>query len=89
MALAGALINKPHIILADEPTGNLDTKTGDRVMDFLTYLNKQGRTIIIVTHDTELARKYAKVIYSLRDGKIESVEKKIKGKWRKQKIGKS
>jgi len=85
VAIARALANKPDIILADEPTGNLDTKTGDKVMEFLTSLNKKRRTVIIVTHDNELARKYAKIIYSLRDGKIESVEKKIGEKWRKQK----
>ncbi len=85
VAIARALANNPEIILADEPTGNLDTKTGDNVMEFLTSINKKGRTIIIITHDQDLARKYAKVIYSLRDGKVESVENKIGGKWRKQK----
>lgn len=88
VAIARALANKPDIILADEPTGNLDTKTGNKVMEFLTGLNKKGRTIIIVTHDTEVAREYAKIIYSLRDGKIENIEKKIAGKWRKQRINK-
>ena len=83
VAIARSLANKPNILLADEPTGNLDTKTGNRVMKFLTDLNKKGRTIIIVTHDSEIARNYAKTIYSLRDGKIESVEKKTHGKWRK------
>ena len=83
VAIARALANKPDIILADEPTGNLDTKTGNRVMKFLTDLNKKGRTIIIVTHDSEIAREHAKTIYSIRDGKIESVEKKTHGKWRK------
>jgi len=86
VAIARSLANKPDIILADEPTGNLDTKTGDRVMKFLTGLNKKGRTIIIVTHDPDIARTYAKTIYSIRDGKIESIEKKVKNKWKKQKI---
>jgi putative ABC transport system ATP-binding protein len=86
VAIARALANKPDIILADEPTGNLDTKTGDRVMEFLTSLNKKGRTIIIITHDDNLARKYAKIIYSLRDGKIESVERKIGENWKKQNV---
>jgi len=86
VAIARSLANKPDIILADEPTGNLDTKTGDRVMKFLTVLNKKGRTIIIVTHDPDIARTYAKTIYSIRDGKIESIEKKVKNKWKKQKI---
>jgi len=85
VAIARALANKPDVILADEPTGNLDTKTGDKVMGFLTHLNKKGRTIIIVTHDTDIARKYAKTIYSIRDGKVEAIEKKIKNKWKKQK----
>jgi len=83
VAIARALANKPDIILADEPTGNLDTKTGDKVMDFLTDLNKKGRTIIMVTHDPELAEKYARTIYSIRDGKVEYIKKKIKDKWKK------
>jgi len=86
VAIARALANKPDIILADEPTGNLDTKTGQKVMNFLKNLNKKGRTIIIVTHDSEIAREYAKTIYSIRDGKIEFLEKKISGKWKKQKL---
>jgi len=86
VAIARALANRPDVILADEPTGNLDTKTGDRMMQFLTGLNKKGRTIIIVTHDSEVARAYAKTIYSIRDGKIEQVEKKIGDKWKKQKV---
>jgi len=77
VAIARALANKPEVILADEPTGNLDTKTGDKMMDFLTDLNKKGRTIIMVTHDPELAKKYANKIYSLRDGKIEYIHKNI------------
>lgn len=88
VAIARALANHPDVILADEPTGNLDTKTGARVMKFLEDLNKKGRTIIIVTHDPEVAREYAKTLYSLRDGKIESLEKKIKGKWKKIKLQK-
>ncbi|MFH1585592.1 MAG: ABC transporter ATP-binding protein [archaeon] len=85
VAIARALANRPEILLADEPTGNLDTKTGDKVMDFLKYMNERGRTIIIVTHDPELARKYARTIYSIRDGEIEFVIKKDKGKWKKTK----
>ena len=86
VAIARALANKPDIILADEPTGNLDTKTGKMVMSFLTELNNKGKTIIIITHDPEIAKEYAKTIYLLRDGKIEAYEKKINGKWKKQKI---
>lgn len=81
VAIARALANNPEVILADEPTGNLDTKTGEMVMEFLERLNKEGKTIIIVTHNSELAKKHAKTIYSVRDGKIENIEKKIKGKW--------
>jgi len=88
VAIARSLANKPEILLADEPTGNLDTKTGDRVMGFLQDLNKKGRTIIIVTHDPELAKKYARTIYSIRDGQVEFVEKKTKNKWKKVKIPK-
>jgi putative ABC transport system ATP-binding protein len=88
VAIARALANKPDIILADEPTGNLDTKTGNRVMEFLKVLNNKGRTIIIVTHDAEVARNYAKIIYSIRDGKIENIEEKVKEKWKKKRMGK-
>lgn len=84
VAVARALSNNPEVILADEPTGNLDTKTGEKVMKFLNELNEKGKTIIIVTHDSELARKHAKTIYTLKDGKIENIEKKSKGKWKKQ-----
>ena len=84
VAIARSLANDPEILLADEPTGNLDSVTGEKVMTFLDNLNKQGRTIIIVTHDPNLARKHAKKLYSLRDGKVESYEKKINRKWVKQ-----
>ena len=80
VAIARALANDPEVILADEPTGNLDTRTGEIVMHFLDKLNKEGTTIIMVTHDSDVAKKHAKTIYSLRDGKIESVMKKVKGK---------
>ncbi len=76
VAIARALANNPEIILADEPTGNLDTKTGEIVIGFLEKLNKEGNTIIMVTHDPELAKKYAKTIYWLKDGKIEKITKK-------------
>ena len=71
VAIARALSNDPDIILADEPTGNLDTKTGNIVMEFLEKLNKEGKTIIMVTHDPNLAREYADVVYWLKDGKLE------------------
>ena len=82
VAIARALANNPDIILADEPTGNLDTKTGEIVIEFLQKLNKEGRTIIIVTHDPELAMTHAKTVYWLKDGKIEKVTKKVSGKWK-------
>jgi putative ABC transport system ATP-binding protein len=81
VAIARALANDPEVILADEPTGNLDTHTGEMVMAFLNKLNDEGKTIIIVTHNPELAKEHAKTIYSVRDGKIEWVEKKVNGKW--------
>ena len=69
VAIARALINDPEIILADEPTGNLDTKTGEEIMSVLKDLNKKGKTIILVTHNNELAKLADKVI-KLKDGKI-------------------
>jgi putative ABC transport system ATP-binding protein len=70
VAIARALANDPEVILADEPTGNLDSKTGEQVMEILKNLNKQGKTIILVTHNPEMA-KQAKKIIKLKDGKIE------------------
>lgn len=75
VAIARSLANNPEVILADEPTGNLDTKTGEKVMSFLSDLNKQGRTVIIITHDPEKAKRYAKTIYWLKDGIVEKVTK--------------
>ncbi len=88
VAIARALSNDPEVILADEPTGNLDTKTGEMVMKFLNKLNDEGKTIIIVTHNPELAKEHAKTIYSIKDGNLESIEKKVKGKWINLKIKK-
>jgi len=70
VAIARALANNPEVILADEPTGNLDSKTGNEIMGMFLKLNKEGRTIIIVTHDLEKAR-YANKVIRLRDGKID------------------
>lgn len=78
VAIARALANNPDVILADEPTGNLDTKTGEKVMSFLQDLNKRGTTIIMVTHDPEKAQKYAHTVYWLKDGKVEKVTRKKK-----------
>ena len=69
VAIARALANDPEVILADEPTGNLDSKTGEAVLKILKKLNKEGKTIIVVTHNLEMARQ-AKRIIRLRDGKI-------------------
>ena len=80
VAIARSLANEPEVILADEPTGNLDSKTGKIVMDFLEKMNNEGRTIIMVTHDPDLAQEYADVVYWLRDGKVEKITKKKIGK---------
>jgi putative ABC transport system ATP-binding protein len=82
VAVARALANDPDIILADEPTGNLDTVTGEKVMNLLYKLNKEGKTIIIVTHELEVAENHTSKIYWLKDGKVEKITKKIEGKWK-------
>ncbi len=71
VAIARALINNPSIILADEPTGNLDSKTGDEIMLFFEELHNKGNTIILVTHEEYIA-EHAKRIIRIRDGQIES-----------------
>jgi lipoprotein-releasing system ATP-binding protein len=70
-AIARALINQPRLLLADEPTGNLDSKTGYGILDILAELNQQGQTILMVTHDDRIARKAGRII-RLSDGKIVS-----------------
>jgi putative ABC transport system ATP-binding protein len=69
VAIARALSNDPEVILADEPTGNLDSKTGEEVVKIFEELNKEGKTIIMVTHDHNMA-KHAKKVYRLKDGII-------------------
>lgn len=75
VAIARALINNPSILLADEPTGNLDSKTGDEVMEIFGKIQSAGNTVILVTHEEEIA-DYAKRIVRLRDGVIESDNRK-------------
>ena len=69
VAVARALANDPEVILADEPTGNLDTKRGEEIAKMLTQLNKEGKTIILITHDLYVAR-HADKIYHLKDGRL-------------------
>jgi putative ABC transport system ATP-binding protein len=69
VAIARALVNDPKILLLDEPTGNLDSKTGKQIMDMIAVLNQEGRTVIMVTHDPTIAR-YASRQITMRDGKV-------------------
>ncbi|HXM98968.1 MAG TPA: ABC transporter ATP-binding protein [Candidatus Dormibacteraeota bacterium] len=79
VAIARALVNDPSIVLADEPTGNLDSKTGEEIMALFANLHKQGNTIILVTHEFDIAQHAHRVIF-IRDGKIASDEAVIKNK---------
>ncbi|WP_305042789.1 ABC transporter ATP-binding protein [Geoalkalibacter sp.] len=73
VAIARALANDPRIILADEPTGNLDTATGIQIMELLGDLNRRGKTVIMVTHEPEIAA-YARHRLHIRDGRIDRIE---------------
>ena len=77
VAVARALVNKPSILLADEPTGNLDSKTGEEIMALFEQLSRKGNTIILVTHEEDIAR-HARRIIRLRDGLIASDEAQSK-----------
>ena len=74
VAMARAIVNRPAIVLADEPTGNLDSKSGASVMELINELHAEGRTIIIITHDRELAASLPRRV-SMRDGQVESDER--------------
>lgn len=76
VAIARAIVNEPDIILADEPTGALDSKTGVQIMDMFTMLNKEGTTVILVTHEAEIA-SYAERTVFVRDGKLTSAEEVV------------
>jgi ABC-type antimicrobial peptide transport system, ATPase component len=71
VAIARSLVNDPSLILADEPTGNLDSKTGEEVMEIFSDLHKKGRTIVMITHDPEMAQYVDRVVY-IKDGYIEN-----------------
>jgi putative ABC transport system ATP-binding protein len=73
VAIARSLVNDPKVLLADEPTGNLDSATGVQIMELLTSLNRQGKTIILVTHEPDIA-EYATCRLHMRDGKVDRVE---------------
>jgi len=75
VAIARALVNEPSILLADEPTGNLDTKTGLEILKLFQKIHSEGNTIIIVSHDKDIAQQAHRIIY-LRDGEIEKEERK-------------
>ena len=79
VAIARALVNNPKIIFADEPTGNLDSKSGKEIKEMLTDLHQEGRTIVMVTHDPEMAQIGSRIV-TIKDGKVDSdLENKRRG----------
>jgi putative ABC transport system ATP-binding protein len=79
VAIARALVNQPSIILADEPTGNLDSKTGDEIMALFEKLHAQGNTIVLVTHEHDVAEHAHRIVH-IKDGKVFSDEKTARGR---------
>ena len=75
VAIARALVNNPSLLLADEPTGNLDSKTGQEILNLFHKIHSQGNTIIMVTHDMDIAQQAQRILF-VRDGKIEREERK-------------
>ncbi len=75
VAIARALVNNPSLLLADEPTGNLDSKTGQEILNLFHKIHSQGNTILIVTHDMDIAQQAQRILF-VRDGKIEREERK-------------
>ena len=76
VAIARALVNNPSIIFADEPTGNLDTKTGEEIMNLFKQLHRNGQTIIVITHENEIADQTERII-TVKDGLIESDKRSV------------
>jgi len=77
VAIARAIVNRPNLIIADEPTGALDSKTSREIMDIFTKLNQDGTTVIMVTHDSEVAEYAMRTVY-IRDGRLYNDEKSVK-----------
>ena len=77
VAIARALVNDPAIVMADEPTGNLDTKSGSEIMEIFLEINRQGRTIVLVTHEPDIAGHASRILH-VRDGRLVRDERKEK-----------